>query len=438
MQTQLPAQQAKQHQSEHQHTQSQTLQPQFEDNRPEAAAQLRLQSFMANSSRVAQLQGVQEMMATSELAKRQVTVGVTTVPLQRMEEEEPLQTMAEEPVQREQAEAPAAESTPSEAPSSEAPKPNNTGLPDQLKAGIEGLSGMSMDHVKVHYNSNKPAQLQAHAYAQGSEIHVAPGQEKHLPHEAWHVVQQAQGRVKPTMQMRGDVQVNDDVGLEAEADLMGERAIQTVVEGQNARPDPISPALQLQALASSYTKGLIPRSHYDTTTYPIQCVMNVTLNTNDTDKKSLSAEGKVKDFKNGTSAGTKGWVGVTKYRAWYEIESKDGKFKNRHEVGPLQNTFTNPEAGHVLAKQNGGNGIDAENIFAQDGGTNNSIYKQFENKMRADMNLYVPTDDVKFKCYLVGDNITQGSIADEGLSDASSISSDEEMSSSDEEMSSSD
>jgi hypothetical protein len=105
-------------------------------------------------------------------------------------------------------------------------KPNNTGLPNQLKAGIESLSGMSMDHVKVNYNSDKPAQLNAHAYAQGSEIHVAPGQEQHLPHEAWHVVQQAQGRVKPTMQMKQGVPVNDDVGLENEADVMGGKALQ--------------------------------------------------------------------------------------------------------------------------------------------------------------------------------------------------------------------
>lgn len=102
---------------------------------------------------------------------------------------------------------------------------NNTGLPDQLKTGVESLSGMSMDHVKVHYNSASPAQLNAHAYAQGSEIHVAPGQEKHLPHEAWHVVQQAQGRVKPTMQMKMGVQINDDQGLEQEADVMGEKAM---------------------------------------------------------------------------------------------------------------------------------------------------------------------------------------------------------------------
>ena len=101
---------------------------------------------------------------------------------------------------------------------------NDTGLPDNLKAGIESMSGFSMDAVKVHYNSSQPAQLNALAYAQGTDIHVAPGQEQHLPHEAWHVVQQAQGRVQPTTQMKGGVAVNTDVALEAEADRMGAQA----------------------------------------------------------------------------------------------------------------------------------------------------------------------------------------------------------------------
>jgi len=83
-----------------------------------------------------------------------------------------------------------------------------------------------MDDVKVHYNSAKPAQLNAHAYAQGTDIHIASGQEKHLPHEAWHVVQQKQGRVRPTTMMKAKVPVNDDQGLEKEADVMGARALQ--------------------------------------------------------------------------------------------------------------------------------------------------------------------------------------------------------------------
>ncbi len=107
----------------------------------------------------------------------------------------------------------------------DAPRLNQTGLPDNLKSGIESLSGISLAHVKVHYNSPQPAQLNALAYAQGSDIHVAPGEEKHLPHEAWHVVQQAQGRVRPTMQLKGGVPVNDDRGLEREADVMGAKAL---------------------------------------------------------------------------------------------------------------------------------------------------------------------------------------------------------------------
>jgi len=101
---------------------------------------------------------------------------------------------------------------------------NRTGLPDQLKSGIEQASGFAMDDVKVHYNSSRPAQLQAHAFAQGTDIHLAPGQEKHLPHEAWHVVQQKQGRVNPTLQLQG-IAVNDDAGLEQEADTMGQKAL---------------------------------------------------------------------------------------------------------------------------------------------------------------------------------------------------------------------
>lgn len=110
---------------------------------------------------------------------------------------------------------------------------NNTGLPDQLKSGVENLSGYSLDDVNVHYNSAKPAQLNAHAYAQGTDIHIGPGQEQHLPHEAWHVVQQKQGRVRPTKQLKGKVNINDDSGLEKEADVMGAKALQMKSENAN-------------------------------------------------------------------------------------------------------------------------------------------------------------------------------------------------------------
>ncbi len=111
----------------------------------------------------------------------------------------------------------------------EAPRPNNTGMPDNLKSGIESLSGFSMDDVRVHYNSPKPATVQALAYTQGTDIHVAPGQEKHLPHEAWHVAQQMAGRVSPTTNING-MPVNDNAALEHEADVMGEKAVQCKCE----------------------------------------------------------------------------------------------------------------------------------------------------------------------------------------------------------------
>ena len=125
-------------------------------------------------------------------------------------------------------------------------KENNTGLPDNLKSGVENLSGYSMDDVNVHYNSSQPAEMQAHAYAQGTDIHVAPGQEQHLPHEAWHVVQQKQDRVKPTMQMKGKVNVNDDAGLENEADVMGAKALNTTEKGSITQMKSVSePTVQL-------------------------------------------------------------------------------------------------------------------------------------------------------------------------------------------------
>ena len=112
-------------------------------------------------------------------------------------------------------------------------KHGNTGLPEPLKAGIENLSGISMDHINVHYGSSQPAQLQAHAFAQGNDIHLAPGQEKYLPHEAWHVVQQQQGRVQPTVQTKRGVNINDDAKLEHEADVMGAKADSAAIQAKS-------------------------------------------------------------------------------------------------------------------------------------------------------------------------------------------------------------
>lgn len=103
-------------------------------------------------------------------------------------------------------------------------------LPDSLRSRFEQLSGQDMSEVEVHYDSDKPQEVDALAFAQGDEIHLAPGQERHLAHEAWHVIQQKRGQVRPTMQLRG-MQMNDDPALEHEADVMAQRALTMQQEG---------------------------------------------------------------------------------------------------------------------------------------------------------------------------------------------------------------
>ncbi len=166
---------------------------QLADNRPETTQLKKLQAIANNS------QGVQQLKSVLTLAN---SSHQTT---QAAQLREVADVSKARPVQK---------------------KGNKTGLPDNLKAGIENLSGHTMDDVKVHFNSSQPKQLNAHAYAQGTNIHVAPGQEKHLPHEAWHVVQQKEGRVKPTRQLKQKVNINDDTSLEKEADVMGAKAAQ--------------------------------------------------------------------------------------------------------------------------------------------------------------------------------------------------------------------
>jgi Domain of unknown function (DUF4157) len=107
---------------------------------------------------------------------------------------------------------------------------SQTGLPAQLKAGIEQMSGIDMGDVTVHRNSSKPAEVGAHAYTQGADIYLGPGQEKHLPHEAWHVVQQKQGRVQANTSVKGAA-MNNDAALESEADSKGAEAMQKKVDG---------------------------------------------------------------------------------------------------------------------------------------------------------------------------------------------------------------
>jgi hypothetical protein len=203
------------------------------DNRPEAAGLRKMQETANNSPQVARLRALRQLANQGQQVSQLRSLPDLANNSPQAKQASPFQALADAtaPTPRQQktahgmaqlARAPEEDEDRIQA----KPRQNRTGLPDNLKASIESLSGLSMDHVKVHYNSARPAQLNALAYAQGSDIHLAPGQDRHLPHEAWHIVQQAQGRVRPTRRMKDGVPLNDDAGLEREAEVMGGRARQ--------------------------------------------------------------------------------------------------------------------------------------------------------------------------------------------------------------------
>ena len=112
-----------------------------------------------------------------------------------------------------------------------------------------------MDDVKVHYNSPKPSHINALAYTQGNEIHLSPGQEKYLPHESWHVVQQKQQRVSGNMQITG-LSVNNDPHLEQEADMMGKKAAMSQpvnspsILNRGTQPNPVQSSDVIQCVGA--------------------------------------------------------------------------------------------------------------------------------------------------------------------------------------------
>ncbi len=116
-------------------------------------------------------------------------------------------------------------------------KPNLTGIPGRMKNQFEAASGLSFDDVRVHYRSDRPAQLRALAFTQGNQVYVGPGQERHLGHELGHIIQQKQGRVAPTAHDMGHP-VNDDPALEREADRLA--------AGAETASGPPSPAVRIQ------------------------------------------------------------------------------------------------------------------------------------------------------------------------------------------------
>ena len=113
---------------------------------------------------------------------------------------------------------------PAEARRDDAPR-TECGLPADVRAQMEAGLGADFREVRVHTDSHDAAALGARAYAQGADLHFAPGQydpgsrsgRELIGHELAHVVQQASGRVAGSG-------VTRDAGLEREADRLGSHA----------------------------------------------------------------------------------------------------------------------------------------------------------------------------------------------------------------------
>lgn len=110
-----------------------------------------------------------------------------------------------------------------------------TKLPIGLQAKAEQVLDADLSDVKIS-ESLKAKEIGALAYTQGNEIIFAPGLyqpetaegQKLIGHELAHVKQQQKGRVKPTTQAKG-LAINDDVGLEMEADHLGRAVAQAKI-----------------------------------------------------------------------------------------------------------------------------------------------------------------------------------------------------------------
>ncbi len=162
-------------------------------------------------------------------------------------------------------------------------------LPSELRSQMESSLGANFGDVKINANSNKASEMGALAYAQGNEVHFAPGQfnpatqagQELIGHELAHVVQQREGRVQATGQ-EGGMAVNTDHRLEAEADQLGAKAaaqMKSADSGQQAEvgsfgggsimqkaEDPTKPQFEAYKGASVNQPGRVsaPAAQYQT------------------------------------------------------------------------------------------------------------------------------------------------------------------------------
>ena len=149
-------------------------------------------------------------------------------------------------------------------------RPNQTGLPDGLKSGIESLSGIAMDNVNVHYNSSKPAQLNALAYAPGSDTARATGQEKHQHQEEWHVEQRATSRVRPPKPVKDGILTKQQGGLELGTHAKVGTAKQLKGANHDTNPKPADSGADGEIAKMGGTSNLVQRTIYHISANPKQ------------------------------------------------------------------------------------------------------------------------------------------------------------------------
>jgi hypothetical protein len=200
-------------------------------------------------------------------------------------------------------------------------------LPDALRAGVERLSRLAMGDVRVHYASPQPARIGALAYAEGSDIHLAPGQAEHLAHEAWHVVQQKRDALSPTLRLKGWA-VNLDGAAEAEADRMGAAAARCAGEADDvplthrrARRAVVQPRMPEMTIAEIKAN---PQVAQELLLHRVRTISNDEYTT--MRKKNLQLEAPEKLVAELQKGKLPLDTLLTKYPLWYEASSAQSRF----------------------------------------------------------------------------------------------------------------
>lgn len=121
-------------------------------------------------------------------------------------------------------------------------------LPGDVLQKMEGAFGHDFSRVRIH-EGERASSIGARAFAQGENLHFAPGAfrphtaegQKVLGHELAHVVQQRQRLVRPTARI-GRHPLNADAGLEAHAGRAGELAARGVSVSARGPAGDVGPA----------------------------------------------------------------------------------------------------------------------------------------------------------------------------------------------------